>query len=227
MFEFLAAPDIIRSSLLSLWSQVGGFLPRLLAALIVFFIGGIVSVLLGKLAYYVVRALRIDDALRQVGFKEAWEKSGFKLNSPVFFYEIVRWFFLIVFLMATMDILGLSEVSFFLQTVVLYIPNVFVAAIILLIGILLAKFLEETVRASVRAAGLASGNFLGTLARWAVFVFSLLLALSQLNVADDIVRILVIGLVGAISLAIGLSCGLGGVKHAEELLGQLRKKIQD
>ena len=227
MFEFLTAPDVIRTSLLSLWSGVAGFIPQFLAALVVFFIGGIVSVVLGKLAYHVVRVLRVDDALRQVGFKEAWEKSGFKLNSPLFFYELVKWFFLIVFMMASVNILGLYQVSLFLQTVVLYIPNVLVAAVILLIGILLARFLEQTVRASVRAAGLASGNFLGALAKWSVFTFSLLVALSQLNVADEIIRIIIIGLVGAASVAIGLSFGLGGVKHADELIGALRKKIQD
>ena len=63
--------------------------------------------------------------------------------------------------------------------------------------------------------------------RWSVFIFSLLIALTQLNVADDIIRIFVIGLVAAFSLAIGLAFGLGGVKHADELIGSLRKKIQD
>ncbi len=225
--DFLTAPDVIRTALLSLWGGVAMFMPRLVAAFVVFFIGGIVAVILGKLAYHIVRALRVDDALRHVGFKVAWEKSGFKLNSPLFFYELVRWFFVIVFLMASMNILGLDEVSQFLQTVVLYLPNVIVAAIILLIGILVAGFLENTVRASVRAAGFASGNFLATLARWSVLAFSLLIALSQLNVADDIIRILIIGLVGAVSVALGLSFGLGGVKHADELIGALRKKVQD
>jgi len=227
MIEVITTPEIIRSSLLTLWSGVAGFTPRLLAALIVFFLGGMVSVLFAKLAYHIVRALRIDDALRRVGFKEAWEKSGFKLDSAKFFYELIKWFFVVVFLMAATNILGLNQVSEFLQTVVLYLPNVIVAAVILLIGILIARFLEEAVRASVRAAGLASGSFLGTLTKWAIFIFSLLIALSQLEVADEIIRILIIGLVAAGSIAIGLSFGLGGVKHAEELVRDLRKKIEE
>ena len=120
-----------------------------------------------------------------------------------------------------------DQVSAFLGSVVLYIPNVIVAIIILLIGILVAKFLEGTVRASVKAAGLASANFLGTMTRWAVLIFTLLVALSQLEVADEIVRIVIIGLVAAASLAVGLSFGLGGVKHADEFLGKIRRRIED
>lgn len=227
MFEVVAAPDIVRASLVTLWSGVAGFVPRFIAALVVMFIGGLVASLLGRLAYHIVRALHVDAALGKVGFKEAWERSGFKLNSPMFFYELVKWFFIIVFLMAVTNILGLNQVSDFLQTVVLYLPNVIVAAVVLLIGILIARFLEKTVRASVRAAGLASANFLGALTKWVVFIFSLLVALAQLEVAADIIRIMVIGLVAALSLAIGLSFGLGGVKHADELVANLRKKIED
>lgn len=220
-------PEIVRTSLTTLWTGVAGFAPRLVAALIVFFVGWLIAVALGKLAYHIVRVVRIDGALGRVGFRQAWERSGFRLDSPNFFGELVRWFFVIVFLMAATNILGLDQVSDFLRTVVVYIPNVIVASFILLIGILVAKFLESTVRASVRAAGLASGNFLGSLTKWAVFVFSFLVALAQLKVADDIIRIVVVGLVAAGSLALGLSMGLGGVKHAEEMIARLRKRIED
>lgn len=227
MYETVSAPDVVRASLITLWSGVASFIPRLIGAIIVFLVGWLLASLLGKLAFHLVRVIQLDNALTRVGFRQAWEKSGFKLNSPMFFYELVKWFFVVVFLMAATNILGLTEVSSFLQTVVLYIPNVIVAAVILLIGILVAKFLEGTVRASVRAAGLASGNFLGSLTKWAVFVFSLLVALSQLQVAASIINIVVIGIVAGSSLAAGLSFGLGGVKHAEEMIASLRRRLED
>ena len=149
------------------------------------------------------------------------------MDSPMFFYELVKWFFIIVFLMAATNILGLDQVTEFLRTVVYYLPNVIVAALILLIGIFVAKFLEDLVRASVKAAGLASGNFLGTLTKWSVFIFSLLVALAQLKVAEDIIRIVIIGVVAAGSLALGLSFGLGGVKHMDEMISNLKKRIND
>lgn len=221
----VVASDIIGTSLTTLWSGVAGFAPKLVAAVVVFLIGWFIAMLLGKVAYHIVKVLHVDSALTKVGFRQAWEKSGFRLDTPHVFYELVKWFFIIVFLMAATNILGLGEVSEFLRTVVFYLPNVIVAAIILLIGILVAKFLEGLVRASVKAAGLVSANFLGALTKWAVFVFSLLVALSQLGVADDIIRIVVVGFVAAGALAAGLSFGLGGVKHADEMIANLKRRM--
>lgn len=225
MFQVFVTSDVVSVPLLNVWSGVALFIPKLVAAAIVFVLGWVIAMLLGKAAYHIVRVLHIDGALSKVGFRQAWEKSGFKLDSAKFFYELVKWFFVIVFLMATTNILGLDEVTQFLRTVVFYLPNVIVAAVVLLIGILVAKFLENLVKASVKAAGLVSANFLGVVTKWAVFIFSLLIALSQLGVADDIIRIVIVGFVAAAALALGLSFGLGGVKHADEMIGNLRKKM--
>ncbi|OGM95995.1 MAG: hypothetical protein A3B86_01930 [Candidatus Yanofskybacteria bacterium RIFCSPHIGHO2_02_FULL_38_22b] len=225
MFQFVSAQDIVQNSLMTLWAGVAGFVPNLIAALLVFLAGWVVAIVLAKVVYHVVKIIHVDNALTKVGFRQAWEKSGFSLNSAHFFGELVKWFFIVVFLMAATNILGLQEVTEFLRTVVFYLPNVIVAAVILLIGILLAKVLENFVRASVKAAGLASANFLAESTRWVVFIFSLLIALSQLGVADEIIRIVIIGVVAAGALAVGLSFGLGGVKHADQLISNLRKRI--
>ena len=227
MFQAVAASDIVRTSLLTLWTGVAGFLPRLIAAVVVFLVGWLIAHVLGRLAYHVVRVVHLDGALTKVGFRRAWERSGFRLDTPMLFYELVKWFFIIVFLMAATNILGLAEVTNFLRSVLFYLPNVIVAAVILLIGILVAKFLEGLVRASVKAAGLVSANFLGMLTKWAVFVFALLIALAQLKVADDIIKIVVTGLIAAAALALGLSFGLGGVRHAETMIGEMKKKINE
>ena len=225
MLEVTAASDVVRASLLTLWGNVAGFLPRLVAAIVVFLVGWLIAVLLGKLAWHVVRIIRLDRALEGVGFRRVWERSGYKLNSPLFFYELVKWFFIVVFLMAATNILGLSEVTEFLKTVVLYLPNVFVAAFVLVIGVMVAKFLEGFVRGSVKAAQLASANFLGSLTKWTVLVFSLLVALNQLKVADEIIRVVVMGVVAAGAIALGLAFGLGGKPHAEEFIGKMRRHI--
>ena len=227
VFQVVAASDIVRESLLTLWTGVAGFVPRLVAAMVVFLVGWLIAVLFGRVAWHIVRVLKVDSALTKVGFRQAWERGGFRLDTPKFFYELVKWFFIVVFLMAATNILQLDQVTEFLRTVVSYLPNVFVAAIILLIGILVAKFLEGLVRASVKAAGLVSANFLGALTKWSVFVFTLLVALAQLRVADDIIRIVVVGFVAAAALALGLSFGLGGVKHADEMIGRLRSRIEE
>ncbi len=227
MLETVVASDVVRTSLLTLWGKVAGFVPQLVAALVVFLIGWLVAVLLGKLAWHIIKIVKLDRGLEAIGLKKIWERSGYKLNSPYFFYELVKWFFIIVFLMAATDILGLTQVTEFLRTVVFYLPNVIVAALVLLIGVLVARFLEGLVRGSVKAAELSSANFLGSLTKWAVLIFSLLVALNQLRVADEIIRIVVIGVVAAGAIALGLSFGLGGKAHAEDFISKMRQHVRE
>ncbi len=227
MFQTVATTEIVRSSLLTLWDSVALFVPRLIAAVVVFLIGWLIAALLGRVAYHLVKILQIDRALEGLGFKAALERGGMKLNAPRFFDELVKWFFIIVFLMAATNIVGLTQVTEFLRTVVLYLPNVIVAAFVVLIGILVARFLEHAVRVSVKAAKLASANFLAMLTRWAVLIFSFLIALDQLGVAPEIIRIFVMGVIAMVAIAGGLAFGLGGQSLAKDWLSDLRKKVQD
>ena len=109
-----------------------------------------------------------------------------------------------------------------------YLPNVIIAAIILVIGVLVARFLERLVRGSIRAAEFGSANTLALITRWAVLIFTILATLSQLGFefSDDISLTLMQGIVFAIALALGLSFGLGGRDHADEYIAKLRKHIQ-
>lgn len=227
MFEAIATTDIVRESLLTLWSSVAAFVPKLVAALVVFLIGWVIAVLLGRVAFHVIKVLQINRALEGLGFRGAMERGGLRLDAPKFFDELVKWFFIVVFLMAATNIVGLTQVTEFLGVVVFYLPNVIVAALVLLIGVLLARFLEHSVRASVKAARLASANFLALLARWSVLIFSFLIALDQLKVAPELIRIFVMGVVAMVAIAGGLALGLGGRDLAGEWLSDLRKKVRD
>lgn len=227
MFQAVATTDIVRESLLTLWGNVASFVPALVAAVVVFLIGWLIAALLGRVAYHIIKALQINRALEGLGLKAAIERGGLKLDAPKFFDELVKWFFIIVFLMAATDIVGLAQVTEFLRTVVFYLPNVIVAAFVVLIGVLLARFLEHSVRVSVKAAKLASANFLALLARWSVLIFSFLIALDQLKVAPEIIRIFVMGVVAMVAVAGGLAFGLGGRNLAEDWLSDVKKRVQD
>src|SRR3989344_9360626 len=131
--------DTIVASLQQVWTSVANFVPFLVGAVVVFIIGWIVAVSLGKLVEQVVRALKVDSLLSKLDFERTVERAGWKLNSGAFIGSLVKWFLNIVFLLAAVNILGLSEVSDFLRDVLLYIPNVVVAALILIIAALVAN----------------------------------------------------------------------------------------
>ncbi|MEX1111825.1 MAG: hypothetical protein WEC84_00005 [Candidatus Andersenbacteria bacterium] len=218
--------DAIVTSLTDLWAQFISFIPNLVAALVVFFVGWAIAVAVGRLIEKGLTVLRVNAAFENLqGLKRAVEQGGLKLNVPKLVGEIFKWFLLIVTLLAATDILGLNEVSGFLGAVLLYIPNVVVAALILVIAVVLANFVYRTVLASVEAAGFTSGGIIASISKWAIIVFALFAALLQLNVASGLIQTFLTAFSAMLAIAGGLAFGLGGKELAAKWLNKAEKDL--
>lgn len=216
--------DAIGNSLYDSWAAVAAFVPQFLIAVLVLLFGWIVAVFIGHLVEQVIRALKVDSLLEKLEVEKALERGGVKLNSGAFIGALVKWFLIIVFLLAAVNILGLSQVSDFLRQVLLYIPNVVVAAVILVIALKLAEVVERAARTSVEAAGLR-GAVVGVMARWAIWIFAVVAALLQLGVATILIQTLMTGLVAMLAIAFGLAFGLGGKDAAASFIDKIRRDV--
>ena len=217
--------EAITMSLIGLWERFVSFLPSLLGALLVFFFGLIVAIALGKVAEKFIALLRIDQIIGKMSFGEKFKEAGINIRISKFFGELVKWFLVLVFLMASTDILGLTQVSEFLNSVIIYVPNIVIATIILSVAFLLGNFVFHTVRSSSKVAGIMSASFLAIIAKWSIIIFGLLAALIQLGIATSLVNTIFIGLVAAFSIAFGLAFGLGGKEEAALLLKKIREDL--
>ena len=217
--------DVLQGPLLELWDSVVAYLPNVLGAVIIFVLGIIVAAILRSVVVKLVALLRVDELASRLEIKASFERVGIRLHIGALLGWIVKWFFIVVALIAATDVLGWDQVTDYLQQVVLYIPNVIIAVIILLAGILLANFVRNIVKSAVEAAKLASADFLSGMAKWAILVFSFMAALVQLQIAPDLIRVLFTGLVAMLALGGGLAFGLGGKEHAHRILERLRKDI--
>ena len=138
----------------------------------------------------------------------------------------MKWFVIVIFLIAALDVLGLSQVNFFLQDVVLgYLPRVLAAALVLLVAGVIGDATGRVVVTAAKTAGLDSAHFVGAVAKWAVWIFAILVALSQLGIAATFSQTLFTGIVIAVSLALGLSFGLGGQEAASRFIEKLRGEM--
>lgn len=219
--------EILFDSLKIIWDSFIGFIPTLLAALIVFIIGWLIAVFLGKVANRIIKAIKLDLLLTKLGFKTALAKAKVDLDSGKFFEELVKWFLIIVFLMAAVDILGLDQVTLFLQSILYYLPNVIVAAIVLLVAVIVANFMKRVVKVSADTAGLKSSSAISTIVRWAILIFGFVIALTQLGIASTLIQTIVIGIIAMLALAGGLAFGLGGKDQAAKLIDKIRQDLSE
>ncbi len=217
---------VLLASLQNLWIGVVAFLPRLILAVVIFLIGWLIASLIEKALRQLIDAMRVDSVLRKTGVDETLSKAGMRLNTGAFIGGLVKWFFIIVFLVASFDVIGLSQVNVFLREVVLnYLPNVIVAALILLVGSVLAEATGRLVSGSARMADVKTSGFIGTVARFAIWIFTILIALSQLGIATQLIQILFIGVVAMFALAGGLAFGLGGQAAGARVIEKMKNAI--
>ncbi len=105
---------------------------------------------------------------------------------------VVKWFIIIATLMAVAGILDMPQITDFLRQILLYIPQAFVAVVILTMGVIAGQFVKNVVSGSLEASELPVKykGTIGMVAQYAVVVFAVMAALNQLGVAQDLVRIL-------------------------------------
>jgi len=217
--------EAITMALINLWERFISFIPLLVGAILVFLIGLGIAVAMGKLIANMLKASKIDRAVDKLGIKKRLEDMGLKTELSVFIGQLVKWFLVLVFLMAATDILKLNQVSDFLNSIILYIPNVVVAVIILTVVVLLGNFVYNLVKGSVRAAGVVSATMLATISKWSIIIFGVFAAMIQLGIASSLVSTIFIGIVAMLALAGGLAFGLGGKDEAQLILRKLREEL--
>ncbi len=219
--------DAITTSLLGVWGTLIGFLPALIGALIVFIAGWIIAIALGKIVERLIKTLKVDHAMHKIGWNRWFGEIGISSGISTFLGGLVKWFLILVFLMASTDILQLKEVTQFLNSILLYLPNVIAAVIILAVVVLVGNFVYGIVKGSTKAAGVMSATMLATISKWAIIIFGILAALLQLGIAPSLVNTILIGVVAMFSLAGGLAFGLGGREEAALILRKIREEITE
>jgi hypothetical protein len=219
--------SVVQTSFTNLYDQIIIYLPSLIAALIVLLLGWVIGLFLGNLVMRGLKAVGIDKLGEQIGLKRLSERSGHDIRISHLIQWIIKWFFILTSIIAAADILGLNTVSNFFYTDVLgYAGHVVIAMAILLLSFLAAEFLSGIVEGTVRAGGFSSARALGSITKWAVIIFAIIAALSELQIAQSFLNDLFRAAVAMLALAGGLAFGLGGKDHARKVLDYVEKGIE-
>jgi len=219
--------DSLSLSLGGLWGGVAAFLPNFILAIVVFVLGLLIASMVGRVVEKVFESVKLDAFLSKLGLSPYFERAGMQLKSARFLGKLVYWFIVVVFLVAVSDSLRLFTLSDFLRDLLNYIPNVVVAALILLATVVLANFVKKVVIASVSGAKLKASKFLGAVVWWAIMVFGIISALPRLGLDLMILNALVTGIIAMIALAGGLAFGLGGKEYASHLIAKFKDVTED
>lgn len=217
--------EVLSLSFKNLWLGVVGFVPNLIIAILIVLLGWGLGVLFGRVVSQIIKTIKIDEALRKAGVESFLNKGGINLNSGAFLGDLVCWFVILVFLLGAFEVLHLSQVTLFLRDIISYLPQVIVAVLILVAASLVADAMKKVVLSSAMTAGVSSAGLLGTITKWVIWIFAILVAFSQLGIASGFIQTIFTGLVVALSLGLGLAFGLGGQEAAGRVIENISKEI--
>jgi len=191
------------------------FIPSLIGGLIVFVIGLVIAAVVYRVITAALRAVQVEKYLAKYGITKV---EGRDVEWSQILAELARWSIIIIFLIPTLEAWRLGAVNNVLNRVILYIPNVIVAVILALVGLVFAKLAYKVTFSASRSLGRNLANTVALIAQWSLTVFVAFLVLHQLGVAQELLRILFGGLVAMVAIAGGIAFGLGGKETAQKIL---------
>jgi hypothetical protein len=207
------------------------FIANLLLAMVVFIIGYLVSVGIGKIISEILKSIKFNKLFEKEGWKKALERASVSVNPSEFIGAIFKWVFVIVSLLLAVDILKLTSFAGFLTQVLNYLPNVIVAVLIFVVAIIISDIIEKVVRVTVERLKVGYGYIASSIIKWAIWIFVFFMILDLILPANLLIKTLytsiVYGIVGALSLGVGLAIGLGGKDTAAKIISDIYRKIEE
>ena len=206
------------AAMTALWSKIAGFIPNLFVALILGLLGFVVAKLLDTLISKLLAKLGLDRLMTGTGLTKLLGRAGIQVPVSTLIGKIIYWFVLLIFLVSAAESLGLPRLSATLDVLALYLPKVFGAALVLLVGVLLAQLVSSLVRGAAEGVGLDYSAGLGRIAQGLVIIISISVAIGQLEVKTDLLNNVIAIVLISVGLAVALALGLGSREIAGQIL---------
>jgi hypothetical protein len=208
IFDVQAWREVVVQSIASLGTTVTGFLPTLVATIVILGVGWLAAKLVELIASRTLRRIGLDRASTRLGIADALGEAQLEMPLSRIVSRLLFWTVMLTFVLAAAETLGLSAVTATLDRLVSYLPNVIAAALIIVLGLLLARFVRGAAHSAAATAGLPGARF-GAVAHAAVVLVVGAVALEQLGIDTVLVLTAVTALLAGVGVMLGISLALG------------------
>ena len=199
------------------------FLPDIMTSILIFVAGLVLGIILKSVFLRIFQAVRIDRFSERSGAVEMMKKGGVTEPVSVILARLLGWATVISFLILSLQTLNIPAIERIMERFILYLPNVFIAAVIILFGYFLGNFLGRTALIACVNAGFRMAGLVAKFAKLTIILLSITMALEQLGIGRETIIIAFAVIFGGVVFALSLAFGLGGRDIAKEFL---EKKIR-
>ena len=206
----------ITDPLVQLWLKFVEIFPQIIGALIVLLVGYVAAYMIGNLLKVVLTRAGLDKYMD----KAQVTASIGRMRLSAILSDIVKWFIFIIFLQSAVNLVNLGPLTLILSQFVNWLPDVIVAIVILIFGLVIAHIVQIKMEEHSNVRGT---RFFSKLLYFLIVLVVALMALEQIGVNISLVKNSFLLLVAGAALAIGLSFGLGTKNEASNAMKTIRK----
>lgn len=216
--------DIFFSSFEAFWRSFATFMPKLIAALVLLFIGWLIAKVVRTATGHFLKLVHFDGIAEKSGIEAFLKQGGFSISLSRMLGELAYWLILMIVVVTVSNSLGLQMVSDLFNKVVLYIPNIIVAILVLVFGTLLSRLVNRVIFAYLNNMGVEGALGISTMAEYAIQIFVVFVALEQLQIGVALLTAAFQIGFGAICFALALAFGLGGKDWAAGVIQRMSER---
>ncbi|MEX0594599.1 MAG: hypothetical protein WD157_00670 [Patescibacteria group bacterium] len=216
----------VRDSLQVLWDRVVDFTPSIVGAVLIVLVGAIVAVILGYVVTAILRAIRLQSLSDQSKFTEVLKRAKMRTDIAEISGTFTRWVVVLLFLIPAANVLKVDGVRDFVEGILLYVPRVLAVAVLFLFANQIVEVLAKLTRTAADSIGSTVSKLAESTVRWAIYISVAITAMFALGVPREFTVIIFIGVVSTLALGLGLSIGLGGKDHMNDLIKRLREEFK-
>jgi hypothetical protein len=210
--------DVFLQAATELGTKIAAFLPSLIGALVILLAGWLLARSVQLASEWALRTFGLDRVASRLRLLEFLERAGIRMAPSQIVATLLFWLLMLTFLLSSIETLGLTTVSATIDRLVAYVPNLIGAALIVLLGVLLARFLGSVVSSAAAAAGFSSAPRLGFLVQVLAGGLVLVVAVEQLGVATEILVAPLTVVLATAGLSAGLAFALGAYPIVTHIL---------
>jgi small-conductance mechanosensitive channel len=196
------------------------YIPQLIGAIVILIIGYIVAKILEAVVGRVLKGIGFDRWMERGGIKQFLDRAETNQTPHSILGKLVFWFVFIIAITMAADALGIPQVSGVLAQLIAYIPNIIAAILILILAALLGNFLSSIVR------GATGSDLLASIAQYAIIVYAVFAAITQLGIAVELTAPTFLIVLGAVALAVAIAFGIGGREVAQDIIEKAYNRRQ-
>ncbi|MGH9405419.1 MAG: mechanosensitive ion channel family protein [Terriglobia bacterium] len=201
----------------SLSAMVSRFVPRLLAMIIIIVVGGIIAWIVKLIVRRILQFARFDQVSETTGFTQLLSKTGLPCPSELL-SRVVFWVLWVAFWLVGLNALGIATLNEEIARFFLLLPQIFVAILILFVGVLIANFAGRATLLAAVNANSPSPRFLAAMVRLLIVIIAITMALERVGLGRGVVLIAFSIAFGAVMLGLALAFGLGGRDAARRMI---------